>query len=71
VCGRAWRVGRVDGYKEEIAIYRLKTKILLRNRLTTITLPGFFVIEQGRFIPWERWRDGQGEGRFEAIKLIE
>lgn len=59
-CGTAWRVGRVDGYQEEIAIYRLKIKVRLSNRSQTITLPGFFVLEQGHFIPWEHWRDTRG-----------
>jgi hypothetical protein len=68
VCGTAWRVGRVDRYQEEIAIYRLKIKAQLSNRLTTITLPGFFVLEQGEFIPWEHWRDARGGGQSESYQ---
>jgi hypothetical protein len=52
--GIARRVGHTEGPGENLAIYRLKPKVEDGDRLVTVTLPGFFVIEHGQFVPWEQ-----------------
>jgi hypothetical protein len=53
ICGRARRVGRIYRNGQELALYRLKPTVMIDKRPIVITLPGFFFIEQGRFIPYE------------------
>lgn len=52
--GKARRVGHTGGPGEDLAIYRLKPKVEDGDCLVTITIPGFFVIEHGQFVPWEQ-----------------
>lgn len=53
ICGTAQRVGYTGSKDEDLAVYRLKVK--LGKNLTTITLPGFFVVEDGIFTNYEQW----------------
>ena len=53
VCGVAQRVGYTGRQDNDLAVYRLKIKA--GNDLPVITLPGFFVLEQGIFVDYERW----------------
>lgn len=55
VCGIAYRVGSTGKSRSDLAMYRLKLKVSLAS-LRTATLPGFFVIEDGIFVEYERWR---------------
>lgn len=57
ICGVAQRVGYTGNRDEDLAIYRLKIKA--NEDLPTITLPGFFVIEDGIFKDYERWCDSR------------
>src|SRR5579859_1519231 len=54
ICGIAQRVGYTGSQDKDLAMYRLKVKT--GNTLPTITLPGFFVIENGVFVDYEQWR---------------
>jgi hypothetical protein len=58
VCGIAYRIGSTGKSSYDLAIYRLKLKMNLAS-LKTATLPGFFVIENGIFVEYEKWRIGQ------------
>ena len=53
ICGLAQRVGYTGTKENDLAIYRLKVKI--GNHLPVMTLPGFFVLEQGIFVDYEQW----------------
>ena len=53
VCGVAQRVGYTGTQDNDLAIFRLKIKA--GQNLPVITLPGFFVLEQGVFIDYEQW----------------
>ena len=53
ICGVAQRVGFTGKQDNDLAIYRLKIKA--GNNLPVITLPGFFVLEQGKFVDYEQW----------------
>src|SRR5437762_4353176 len=53
ICGVAQRVGYTGKQENDLAIYRLKVKT--GNNLPVITLPGFFVLEQGIFVDYEQW----------------
>ena len=53
ICGTAQRVGYTGNSGDDLAIYRLKVK--LGKNFSTITLPGFFVVEDGVFINYEQW----------------
>ena len=53
ICGFAQRVGYTGSRDKDLAIYRLKVK--QRQDLPTVTLPGFFVIENGIFLDYEKW----------------
>lgn len=53
VCGAAQRVGYTGHSDDDLAIYRLKVKF--GKNFSTITLPGFFVIEDGIFQSYEQW----------------
>lgn len=57
ICGVAQRVGYTGNRDEDLAIYRLKVKA--SEDLPTITLPGFFVIEDGIFKNYEQWCDSR------------
>ena len=54
ICGFAQRVGYTGSQDKDLAVYRLKVKP--RIDLPTVTLPGFFVIENGAFLEYEQWR---------------
>lgn len=54
ICGTAQRVGYTGKQDHDLAIYRLKIKP--GPKFSTITLPGFFVIENGVFVDYEQWR---------------
>ncbi len=60
-CGVAQRVGYTGNGDEDLAIYRLKIKA--GDDLPTITLPGFFVIEDGIFKNYEQWCDDRKKMR--------
>ncbi len=53
VCGIALRVGYTGKQDNDLAMYRLKVKA--GHNLSVITLPGFFVLEQGIFVDYEQW----------------
>ena len=53
ICGFAQRVGYTGSQDKDLAIYRLKIKP--GKDLPTVTLPGFFVIENGVFLEYEQW----------------
>ena len=53
ICGVAQRVGYTGNSDDDLAVYRLKVKI--GKNLSTITLPGFFVVEDGIFQDYEQW----------------
>ena len=53
ICGFAQRVGYTGSQDKDLAIYRLKIKP--GKDLSTVTLPGFFVIENGIFLDYEQW----------------
>ena len=53
ICGFAQRVGYTGSQDKDLAIYRLKVKP--GKDLPTVTLPGFFVIENGVFLDYEQW----------------
>lgn len=53
ICGVAQRVGYTGKQDNDLAIYRLKVKT--GNNLPVMTLPGFFVLEQGVFVDYEQW----------------
>ena len=55
ICGFAQRVGRAGTRESDPPIYRLKLKTSPASWKTTV-LPGFFVLEQGVFLPCEKWR---------------
>ena len=57
IYGVAQRVGYTGNRDEDLAIYRLKVKA--SKDLPTITLPGFFVIEDGIFTDYEQWCDNK------------
>ena len=54
ICGVAQRVGRVGPRESDPPIYRLKLKTSMA-RFKTAVLTGFFVLERGVFIPYEKW----------------
>ncbi len=54
ICGQAHRVGYVSNEPEALALYRLKIRraphsALKRGSLTSLTLPGYFVLQQQHF----------------------
>ena len=53
ICGEARRVGYTGKEDQDLALYRLKIKA--NKGLPTITLPGFFIIENGIFRDYEHW----------------
>ena len=53
ICGIAQRVGYTGSKDTDVAIYRLKIRgVRFRS---TITLPGFYVIDKGIFTDYELW----------------
>ena len=54
ICGFAQRVGYTGSQDKDLAVYRLKVKPGID--LPIVTLPGFFVIENGAFHEYEQWR---------------
>ena len=52
-CGVAQRVGYIGTQENDLTLYRLKVKA--GNNLSIMTLPGFFVLEQGVFVDYEQW----------------
>jgi hypothetical protein len=57
ICGMAQRIGYTGNKDDDLAIYRLKIKV--GEDKVTITLPGFFVIEEGIFKDYEQWCDNR------------
>jgi len=53
VCGVAQRVGYTGKQENDLAIYRLKIKTGINPPV--LTLPGFFVLEQGIFVEYDQW----------------
>ena len=59
ICGIAQRVGYTDTRASDRPLYRLKLKKSLASFKTAV-LPGFFVLEQGIFVPYEEEHTRQG-----------
>lgn len=57
ICGTAQRVGYTGNRESDLAMYRLKVRN--GNERSTVTLPGFFVINNGVFIDYESWCKSQ------------
>ena len=53
ICGIAMRVGYTGTQEHDLTMYRLKVKT--GKHLPVMTLPGFFVLEQGIFVDYEQW----------------
>ena len=53
ICGVAQRVGYTGTSARDRPVYRLKLKTRLASFKTSV-LPGFFVLEQGIFVPYEQ-----------------
>jgi hypothetical protein len=53
ICGEARRVGYTSKQEDALALYRLK--IRAGPGFPTITLPGFYIIDNGVFQDYERW----------------
>jgi hypothetical protein len=53
ICGIAIRVGYTGRLDQDLAIYRLKVRA--GQTLPVLTIPGFFVIDQGMFIDYDHW----------------
>jgi hypothetical protein len=60
ICGTAQRVGYTGNQLQDLAIYRLKVKG--SNGCSQVTLPGFYVIENGAFVEYEQWQGLRGRG---------
>ena len=65
ICGTAQRVGqaRVGGRRQ--VLYRLKRKRMFASRKTA-TLPGFFLLVNGRFVPYIPADSEQGQDNKEG-----
>lgn len=57
VCGGARRIGYTGTLDSDLPLYRLKIRI--SNDLPTVTLPDFYVLEDGLFVEYEQWRREQ------------
>jgi hypothetical protein len=55
ICGMALRVGQVHIAGNKQSLYRLKLRKNFARRKTA-TLPTFFMLEHGVFVPYEEWR---------------
>ncbi len=54
VCGEARRVGYTGTQPHDLALYRLKIK--MGNGIPTITLPSFYILDDGVFQDYEHWQ---------------
>ena len=54
ICGMARRIGYTGSKEDGRAIYRLKVTVVGFSK--RITLPVLFVLDQGKFIEYERWQ---------------
>ena len=61
VCGEARRIGYTGKCDSDLALYRLKIKYA--DHLPTMTLPGMYIIDQGRFLDYDLWQHAQQDGR--------
>ncbi len=52
LCGKACRIGYTGKDEDDLAIYRLKIKI--GDGIPTVTLPGLYIIENGKFVEYEQ-----------------
>lgn len=53
ICGLAQRVGYTGKLDSDLAIYRLKVRASQSS--SVLTIPGFFVIEDGVFKDYDLW----------------
>lgn len=53
VYGVAVRVGATGNMGDDRALYRLKLKMSFAHSQTTATLPGFFLLENNVFVPYD------------------
>ncbi len=54
ICGEARRIGYTGKREGDLALYRLKVKV--SKDLPTMTLPSFYIIENGLFVDYEQWQ---------------
>ena len=57
ICGDARRIGYTGKDENDLALYRLK--IRPGHGLSTVTLPGIYIIEDGLFQDYEDWKRRQ------------
>ena len=60
ICGEARRIGYTGKQDNDLALYRLKIKHA--HHFPTMTLPGLYIIDQGRFLDYDLWQHAQ-QGR--------
>lgn len=60
ICGMARRIGYTGREPSDLAIYRLKVKLEAENYITT--LPTMFVVDEGRFIDYQEWKQTHSVG---------
>jgi hypothetical protein len=53
ICGLAQRVGYTGKLDDDLALYRLKVRV--GQFSAVLTIPGFFVIEEGIFEDYDMW----------------
>ena len=58
VCGEARRIGYAGKDENDLALYRLK--IRPGHGLSTVTLPGIYIIEDAVFQDYEDWKRKTG-----------
>lgn len=68
ICGIAQRIGYTGNQRQDLAIYRLKVKG--KRSFSSITLPGFYIIENGVFVDYEQWQRNT-EDKWTSTKLNE
>ncbi len=54
ICGEARQVGYTGKSENDLALYRLKIKP--GEGQSTVTLPGFYIVEGGLFLDYEEWK---------------
>jgi len=54
ICGEARRIGYTGKQDHDMALYRLKIRVGQSNQI--ITLPGYYLIEDGLFQEYEQWK---------------
>jgi hypothetical protein len=54
ICGEARRIGYTGKNENDLALYRLK--IRPGHGLSTVTLPGLYIIENALFQDYEDWK---------------